>query len=154
MTALYWLSWGVGLTFIFAFGACAGSFLNVVIYRLPNGLSVVSPPSRCPRCGARLRWHDNIPILSWLALRGRCRRCATRISFQYPLIEVIGGVLVAGLAALLYLVPLGSYWSAVGGEWWSLQKFGAKYPAEWAKWGPRFTKGLASGERVLIRYTR
>lgn len=129
LTTMYWMTWGVGLAFLFAFGACAGSFLNVVMYRLPGGLSVVSPPSRCPRCGARLRWHDNIPIVSWLLLRGRCRRCRTGISFQYPLVEVIGGVLVAGLAALLYLVPPDDYWSAVGGEWWSLQKFGATWPA-------------------------
>lgn len=129
MTTMYWMTWGVGLTFLFAFGACAGSFLNVVMYRLPNGLSVVSPPSRCPGCGARLQWYDNIPIFSWIFLRARCRRCATRISMQYPLIELVGGVLVAGLAALLYLVPPGSYWSAVGGDWWSLQKFGATWPA-------------------------
>ena len=129
MTTLYWMSWGVGLAFIFAFGACAGSFLNVVMYRLPEGLSVVSPPSRCPRCGARLAWYDNIPVLSWFLLRGRCRRCATRIPFQYPLVEIAGGVLVAGLAALIYLVPSGDYWSAVGGEWWTRQRLVNSWPA-------------------------
>ena len=129
MTTMQWLSWGVGLAFIFAFGACAGSFLNVVMYRLPNGLSVVSPPSRCPRCGARLRWHDNIPIISWLLLRGRCGRCSAGISIQYPLVEVAGGVLLAGLAALLYLIPPSDFWSAIGGEWWYRQKLVGSWPA-------------------------
>ena len=129
MTTMYWMGWGVGLAFLFAFGACAGSFLNVVMHRLPNGLSVVSPPSRCPKCGARLKWFDNIPIISWLVLRGRCRRCANGISIQYPLVELACGVLVAGLAALLYLVPPSDYWSAIGGEWWFRQKLGGSWPA-------------------------
>lgn len=129
LTAMQWIGWGVGLGFLFAFGACAGSFLNVVVYRLPSGLSVVSPPSRCPKCGARLRWFDNIPIVSWLLLRGRCRRCATRISLQYPLVEIVGGTLVAGLAALLYLVPTTSFWSAIGGEWWFQQTIARSWPA-------------------------
>ena len=129
LTAMQWIGWGIGLGFLFAFGACAGSFLNVVVYRLPSDLSVVSPPSRCPRCGARLRWFDNIPILSWLFLRGRCRRCSVGISFQYPLVEIIGGLIVAGLAALLYLVPPSSFWSAIGGEWWFHQTIARSWPA-------------------------
>jgi leader peptidase (prepilin peptidase)/N-methyltransferase len=67
-------------------GACIGSFLNVVIYRLPLGQSIVSPPSRCPKCGYRLRWFDNVPILGWLLLRGRCRQCKNEISIQYPIV--------------------------------------------------------------------
>lgn len=70
-------------------GLCVGSFLNVCIYRLPRGESLVSPPSRCPRCGKRLRWFDNIPVLSWVLLRGRCGQCRAPISVQYPLIEIV-----------------------------------------------------------------
>jgi len=69
-------------------GACVGSFLNVCIYRWPEGLSVIRPRSRCPRCETPIRWHDNIPVLGWLILRGRCRQCGERISIQYPLIEL------------------------------------------------------------------
>ena len=69
-------------------GACVGSFLNVCIYRWPEGLSVVSPPSRCPACDTPIRWHDNVPVIGWLLLRGRCRACGVRISAQYPLIEL------------------------------------------------------------------
>jgi leader peptidase (prepilin peptidase) / N-methyltransferase len=69
-------------------GACVGSFLNVCVYRWPEGESVVSPPSRCPECGTRIRWRDNIPVVGWLLLRGRCRECGARISIQYPIIEL------------------------------------------------------------------
>ncbi len=69
-------------------GACVGSFLNVCIYRWPEGLSVVRPRSRCPACETPIRARDNIPILGWLLLRGKCRQCGARISIQYPLIEL------------------------------------------------------------------
>ncbi|MED5506592.1 MAG: prepilin peptidase [Planctomycetota bacterium] len=124
-----WLKWVLALCFFFAFGACAGSFLNVVIFRLPRDMSVVNPPSRCPRCAWRLRWHQNLPVVSWCLLRGRCAACRTGISPQYPMIEVLGGLLLAGLAALLYLVPPGGFWSAVGGEWWLGQGFSGSWPA-------------------------
>ena len=81
------------LLIAFAFGACIGSFLNVVIYRLPLGQSVVSPPSRCPQCGYLLQWYDNIPIFGWLLLGGRCRKCRKSISIQYPLVELITALL-------------------------------------------------------------
>jgi leader peptidase (prepilin peptidase) / N-methyltransferase len=71
-------------------GAIVGSFLNVVIARVPEGLSVVHPGSRCPRCGAGIRWYDNIPVLSFLLLRARCRGCGAPISWRYPLVEVLG----------------------------------------------------------------
>ena len=69
-------------------GACVGSFLNVCVYRWPEGLSVVSPPSRCGACGTPIRWFDNVPIFGWIFLRGRCRACGDRVSIQYPLIEL------------------------------------------------------------------
>ncbi|WP_144760654.1 A24 family peptidase [Curtobacterium sp. 9128] len=72
-------------------GLAVGSFLNVVVYRVPAGLSVVSPASACPRCGHEIRARDNVPVLSWLVLRGRCRDCATPISARYPLVELATG---------------------------------------------------------------
>jgi leader peptidase (prepilin peptidase)/N-methyltransferase len=69
-------------------GACVGSFLNVCIYRWPEGLSVIRPRSRCPGCETPIQWRDNLPIVGWLLLRGRCRSCGNRISIQYPLIEL------------------------------------------------------------------
>jgi len=77
----------------FALGACIASFLNVVIWRVPRGESIVSPPSHCPKCGAAIKWYQNIPILSWLALRGKCANCRAPISPRYILIEALGGVL-------------------------------------------------------------
>ncbi|HEX6940803.1 MAG TPA: prepilin peptidase, partial [Longimicrobiales bacterium] len=74
-------------------GAAIGSFLNVCIYRWPAGESVVSPRSRCPSCGSAIAWYDNIPVASWLLLRGRCRSCRAAISPQYPLIELATALL-------------------------------------------------------------
>jgi leader peptidase (prepilin peptidase)/N-methyltransferase len=73
-------------------GASVGSFLNVVVARLPAGESIVRPRSRCPRCKAQIAWYDNLPVLSWLLLRGRCRRCGGPISVRYPLVELAGGL--------------------------------------------------------------
>jgi leader peptidase (prepilin peptidase)/N-methyltransferase len=78
-------------------GACVGSFLNVVVARVPAGQSIVRPGSRCPRCGTPIAWYDNVPVLAWLRLRGRCRACRAPISIRYPLVELAGaaiGVLV------------------------------------------------------------
>ena len=73
-------------------GLVPGSFLNVVIVRLPNDESIVTPRSKCPHCDAPLAWYDNIPLLSWLLLRGRCRQCGNRISWRYPAVEVATAV--------------------------------------------------------------
>jgi leader peptidase (prepilin peptidase) / N-methyltransferase len=78
---------------VFFLGCCLGSFLNVVIYRLPHELSIVSPGSHCPQCKQPVAPYDNIPLLSFLFLRGRCRHCGARISFRYPAIEALTGLL-------------------------------------------------------------
>lgn len=75
------------MIYLFCFGAIFGSFANVIILRLPKGESIISPPSRCHSCGAKVKWYDNIPIFSWFILRGRCRNCHTKFSFRYPLTE-------------------------------------------------------------------
>jgi len=90
------LAW-LGASWSFVLGAAVGSFLNVVIARVPAGLSIVRPASRCPRCHAPIAWTDNVPLLSWVLLRGRCRRCRAPISWRYPLVELLGGL--AALAA-------------------------------------------------------
>lgn len=84
-------------TVAFVLGLLFGSFGNVVIYRLPRGESVVHPRSRCPGCQAAIAWYDNIPVISWLILRGRCRGCKTSISKRYPLVELLTGVLFAAV---------------------------------------------------------
>lgn len=91
------------LLFAFLFGSTVGSFLNVVIARVPKGQSVVRPRSRCPRCEKPIAGFDNIPILSWLLLRGRCRRCGLPISPRYPLVELASGLLA--IAAVRHFGP-------------------------------------------------
>ncbi len=85
-------------------GLSIGSFLNVVIYRLPLGQSLVSPGSRCPKCGYQLRWYDNVPVLSWALLGGKCRQCRAPISVQYPIVEIVTGVL---FVLVVWLTPVG-----------------------------------------------
>ncbi|RJQ13324.1 MAG: prepilin peptidase [Nitrospiraceae bacterium] len=79
--------------FTFALGAVIGSFLNVCIYRMPRGLSVVRPSSRCPSCGAPIKFYDNIPLLSYMMLMGRCRTCRAKLSARYPLVEFLNAAL-------------------------------------------------------------
>ncbi|MCZ6837483.1 MAG: prepilin peptidase, partial [Planctomycetota bacterium] len=105
------------LVFVFTFGACVGSFMNVVIYRLPAGMSVISPPSRCPICGARLKFFpENLPILGWLFCKGKCRHCAVRISPQYMIIELTMALIFTAFYFLMY------YYRPTGGgivsQWW------------------------------------
>jgi leader peptidase (prepilin peptidase) / N-methyltransferase len=82
------------------FGAVIGSFLNVVAHRVPLGESLVSPGSRCPECEAPVKPYDNIPVVSWLVLRGRCRNCGTRISPRYPLVELVTALVFAAVVAV------------------------------------------------------
>lgn len=94
--------------YAFVVGACFGSFLNVCISRWPDGLSVVRPRSRCPNCGHQITAMENIPVLSWLILRGKCRGCGNPISFQYPLVEI-----VVGLVWMESYIQLGMTFTAV-----------------------------------------
>jgi prepilin signal peptidase PulO-like enzyme (type II secretory pathway) len=118
----------IAVLFVMAFGACIGSLLNVLVYRLPLGLDVVTPTSRCPSCETHLTWRENIPVFGWLLLRGRCRFCRSPISPEYPLVEAF----VAVLWALVFLVLY-----APGGTFFGVD-FGALRP-EWAEGGFRAT---------------
>ena len=90
--------WAAAMSLIFVFGLLVGSFLNVVIWRLPRGENLSRPRSKCPGCDTLIRWFDNIPVVSWLLLRGRCRKCRMRISWRYPAVEILTAVLFAAVA--------------------------------------------------------
>ncbi len=92
----------IWFVFIFAFGCCIGSFLNVVVYRLPRDKSLVSPPSSCPGCGRHIRFYDNVPLFSWLILGRKCRYCKIPISPRYFAIELLTGVIFLGLFILYF----------------------------------------------------
>ncbi|MFH1716248.1 MAG: prepilin peptidase [Planctomycetota bacterium] len=92
----------IWFVFIFAFGCCIGSFLNVVVYRLPRDKSLVSPPSSCPACGRHIRFYDNVPLVSWLVLGRKCRYCKAPISPRYFVIELLTGVIFIGLFILYF----------------------------------------------------
>jgi leader peptidase (prepilin peptidase) / N-methyltransferase len=100
---------GFAVAFVFAVALCVGSFLNVVIARVPKGKSIVNPGSACPRCGAPIRWYDNIPIISWIVLHGRCRRCGLPISPRYPIVELLTALLVLAIVR-----QFGLGWTAAG----------------------------------------
>ncbi len=119
----------IKLLFVFSLGACIGSLTNVLVYRMPLGLNVVTPSSRCPKCQTKLRWNDNIPILGWLALRGRCRYCKVRISPEYPIVELIGGLLFA-LPFFLFYTILQFPVMGLGTEWLGI---------DWAMLAPEWT---------------
>ncbi|HEX9912829.1 MAG TPA: prepilin peptidase, partial [candidate division Zixibacteria bacterium] len=82
---------------IFIFGLAIGSFLNVCIYRIPLRKSIIFPASHCPKCGNKIRAFDNIPVLSYLILKGKCRYCKEKISFIYPVVELLSGLLFLSL---------------------------------------------------------
>ncbi len=105
------------VSIIFIFGMCIGSFLNVCIYRLPASKSIANPPrSICPNCNSHIRFYDNIPVLSYIWLKGRCRNCDAPISFRYPLVEVMSGIVAVAmlfkfglsLESLVYFVFISS----------------------------------------------
>ena len=94
--------WTVAVLVAGGFGLLIGSFLNVVVYRVPAGLSVARPASACPGCSTPIRRRDNVPVVSWLALGGRCRDCRTSISARYPIVELATGVFFVLVAARLW----------------------------------------------------
>jgi len=94
--------------FVFIFGLSVGSFLNVLIYRVPEGININYPPSTCPKCNNQLKWYHNIPLFSWLFLRGKCAYCDSKISAQYPIIELIN--------AFIWL----AVYSKLGLEWYGV----------------------------------
>ncbi|MDD5458951.1 MAG: prepilin peptidase [Phycisphaerae bacterium] len=110
MPGLTWI-WTV---FVFALGACVGSFLNVVVYRLPREKSLVTPPSSCPACGKRIRFYDNIPLLSWIALGAKCRNCKSPISVRYFLVELLTAIVFTGLFLLYFRSDIRTF--VIGGE--------------------------------------
>jgi len=91
--------WAIGLPASFVLGAMVGSFLNVVAYRVPRHLSIAAPRSFCPQCHRQLTWWENVPVVSWLALRGRCRTCRAPISGRYLAVEITTGLVFAGVTA-------------------------------------------------------
>ncbi|MDQ7014416.1 MAG: prepilin peptidase [Planctomycetota bacterium] len=127
------LSITIQLGFAFAFGSCIGSLINVLAYRMPLGLNVVTPASKCPSCNHVLTWRENIPVFGWLLLRGRCRFCKGSISPEYPIVETIVGLVFVGLYLLWYIVPdrggvwLGVDWSVVKPEW-AMNGFAQTWP--------------------------
>jgi leader peptidase (prepilin peptidase)/N-methyltransferase len=95
------------IAFVFALGACVGSFLNVVIWRLPRGESLAYPPSHCPTCNRPLKWYDNIPVIGWLKLGGKCRFCRNPISPRYPIVESITGLLFVFYYVMFFIIGRG-----------------------------------------------
>ena len=91
------MSTAAGTAIAAVFGAVIGSFLNVVIWRLPRGENLATPPSACPSCGKPIKPYDNVPVLSWLLLRGKCRNCGARISGRYPFVEALTAALFAAV---------------------------------------------------------
>lgn len=98
--------------FIFVFGLAIGSFLNVCILRIPEGKSIVLPASACPKCGNAIRAYDNIPVVSYALLRGKCRACKTPISWMYPVVELLTGALFLACWLAFGLTPLALKWAA------------------------------------------
>ncbi len=117
----YWFIQHVPVAvFVFWFGAIVGSFINVVVYRLPLGMSIINPPSRCSSCGVQLRFfRENLPIFGWMLVRGKCRVCGARVSIEYMLVELFMALAWTALYLLLFAVrPSTPFWGDVGGDFW------------------------------------
>jgi len=116
---LWWAPALTSTAFVFAFGACVGSFINVVVHRLPEGVSLRSPPSRCPICGRRLSWYENLPIVGWFVARGRCRSCSVPISLEYPIVEFTVALLFGAIYFLFFETRFGVGFGTVTNPWWT-----------------------------------
>ena len=120
---------------VFVIGASLGSFINVVVYRLPAGLSVLWPPSRCPQCLNRLKAYDNVPVLGWFWLKGRCRYCQTKISFRYPLVEALTGIIFLIVFwvfqfSIFSLTPTAAPENKSYLRWWWVSRLGGLHSTE------------------------
>jgi hypothetical protein len=150
---------------LFALGATIGSFLNVVVYRLPAGKSIVHPGSLCPACGHPIRWYHNLPIASWFVLRGHCYDCRAKISPRYPMVELVTAVMFLGLfladARPRLLAPAGgaSVLSRCSRRWHGSSRLagcacrfrGCLTPEPRSRAGQRPTLALASAGGDLLR---
>jgi prepilin signal peptidase PulO-like enzyme (type II secretory pathway) len=105
----YWLV----ILYMAALGGCVGSFMNVVVYRLPNRLSLIRPASHCPKCKTPICWYDNVPVFGWLMLLGRCRKCRCWIPMRYPAVEAVTAAMFAALAACGPLTAVEYPWKPV-----------------------------------------
>lgn len=132
----HWLTiWGpstVGALFAWAIGACIGSFVQVIGERMPQGISITRPPSRCIHCGRRLAWHENLPVLGWVLCRGRCWSCGGRVPIRYPIIEFAVGVLFAIVYLESFVMDFGGSWRSFGGAFYQSQGFLLSLPAMFA----------------------
>jgi len=108
------------MLFVFILGACVGSFLNVVSYRLPQNMRLLVPPSSCPSCNHRLRFfRENVPIVGWLSIGGKCRYCKEPVSIEYPIIELLTALMFTLCYVLCYWVPMSvPFFGEIFGEWW------------------------------------
>ncbi|MBT5409070.1 MAG: prepilin peptidase, partial [Phycisphaerae bacterium] len=106
--------------FVFVLGACVGSFLNVVIYRLPNNMRLLVPASSCPSCNHKLRFfRENVPIIGWLAIRGKCRYCKAPVSMEYPIVELVTALLFLACYSMCYWIPESTpFLGEIFGPWW------------------------------------
>src|SRR4029450_1027450 len=95
------------IVFLFLLGACVGSFLNGVVWRLPRGESLITPPSHCPKCNTPLKWYDNLPVIGWIKLGGKCRDCKGPVSPGYPIVEAITGALFVFYYVMFFLLQIG-----------------------------------------------
>ncbi len=130
------------------FGLLVGSFLNVVIYRVPRGMSVVRPPSHCPNCDTELKAADNVPLVSWLVLRGKCRYCRTPISVRYPIVELLTGLSFAAVAwALGSLDPLPSLLIVVAA---SLAAVAIDLDGLPIPWSVDLAAGIGAGSLIVV----
>src|SRR5947199_281294 len=145
------MSFAASAVMAFILGTILGSFLNVVIYRLPRGLSIVRPGSRCPHCHTLIRPRDNIPLVSFLILRGRCRACRAPISWRYPLVEAASGGLLAGL--WIRFAPTGAWVPLAATALFALKRRSRKDPIPF---GPSLAAGgviaMFAGQSLLRWY--